>query len=212
LDVLKAIHRVAKLGGKHVPLMSDDGFRFPAQGAFLRENHALLQKVHDPPEELEAIVLAVFREIAISFQPLMASEAMLKTCANSTYSRLAWARRTTTMRRTLSVEEEDALPRMISVGSSQSRSDATGHSIDEVAVKIGEVDEPMRESTWSASGEDAEAIKAGEAAEPADEADETVGETCSRSVEAEVTIQVDEVGEPEIDSRSADKVGTILSL
>jgi len=88
LDMLRVIWSVSAAGASFVPILADEKFRFPAEGTFLNENRAAMDLAAASAEDLQTIILGVFREICPLFQPMMASEAILNTNAAAIRERI----------------------------------------------------------------------------------------------------------------------------
>jgi len=88
LEMLEIIGSVSTAGASFVPILADDNFRFPAEGTFLEQNRVAMELAEPSVEELQTIVLSIFREICAFFQPMMASEAILNTSAAAIRKRI----------------------------------------------------------------------------------------------------------------------------
>merc|ERR1712039_273500 len=86
--VLRAVQVAGNLSCGYVPILAEEGFRFPA--ASFRDDHRNVAKsVSDDPENLLSLAINIFNEIAVVFQPeqYSSTEQILATKALEIYGR-----------------------------------------------------------------------------------------------------------------------------
>merc|ERR1711862_145135 len=85
-SVMEAIVAAGNLQCAYVPLLVEDGFRFP--GVSFRDDHlGVARSVHEDPEYVLSLAKNIFLEIAVTFTPNASSEMILVTKAAEIYAR-----------------------------------------------------------------------------------------------------------------------------
>lgn len=87
--LLRVVQKAAMQKCQYVPILADEGFRFPSKG-FLEDNYAMLASVSDDPEGLSQLVHDIFKSIAVVFQPqsYSSTELILMTKAQEVAKRM----------------------------------------------------------------------------------------------------------------------------
>jgi len=86
---LMALWAAAEMSVKTVPILADEGFRFPSP-EFLESNRATIYAATESPATMTQLILDVFKSIAVVFQPeqYSSTEEVLRTKADQIVTRI----------------------------------------------------------------------------------------------------------------------------